>query len=135
MFELNSERLSLYCNVCLGRDVTYDELCKDYDAVVLAYGARRQKRLQIPNIQSKNVFSGGDFVSWYNAVPNMKAPNLDSNRAVIIGVGNVALDCCRILLSANSDRIIKSDMPTDILEHLSKSRINHVTIIGRRGPL
>ncbi|KHN84530.1 NADPH:adrenodoxin oxidoreductase, mitochondrial [Toxocara canis] len=135
MFTANAHRLSLFCNVCVGRDITFDELCADYDAVVLAYGARRQRRLAVPGVSSKNVFSGGDFVSWYNAHPGAEQPKLDCENAVVVGVGNVALDCCRILLSAGGERLAQSDMPSQILDHLARSKVNTVTIVGRRGPL
>ncbi|VDM43379.1 unnamed protein product [Toxocara canis] len=130
MFTANAHRLSLFCNVCVGRDITFDELCADYDAVVLAYGARRQRRLAVPGVSSKNVFSGGDFVSWYNAHPGAEQPKLDCENAVVVGVGNVALDCCRILLSAGGERLAQSDMPSQILDHLARSKVNTVTIVS-----
>lgn len=42
------------------------------------------------------------FVGWYNGVPEDKDLNfsLDQERVVIIGQGNVALDCARILLTS-----------------------------------
>lgn len=62
-------------------------------------------------------------------------PDLDStDRAVIIGMGNVALDCARILLSP-IDQLAKTDITDGALERLRQSRIRHVTLIGRRGPL
>lgn len=76
-------RLKLYCNVAVGKDIKFDELCADYDAVVLAYGARRHRRLQIPGTEATNVFSGGDFVFWYNGMPGSKRPLLDCEQAVI----------------------------------------------------
>ncbi|MCP9264211.1 Ribonuclease P protein subunit p20 [Dirofilaria immitis] len=111
LFVANQDRLKLFCNVYIGRDVTFDELCSDYDAVVLAYGARRQKRLKIPGIDAINVFP------------------------VIIGNGNVALDCSRVILSSGTDRLLNTDIASSILDILSRSQIRHVTIVGRRGLL
>uniref|UniRef100_A0AAF5Q3C0 NADPH:adrenodoxin oxidoreductase, mitochondrial n=1 Tax=Wuchereria bancrofti TaxID=6293 RepID=A0AAF5Q3C0_WUCBA len=133
LFVENQDRLKLFCNVYIGRDVKFDELCSDYDAVVLAYGARRQRRLKIPGIDATNVFSGGDFVFWYNGMSGTKAPLLNCKEAVIIGNGNVALDCSRVILSAGTDRLLKTDIPAPILQTLSRSEIRHVTIVGRRG--
>ena len=62
-------------------------------------------------------------------------PDLNStDRAVIIGMGNVALDCARILLSP-IDQLAKTDITDSALERLRQSRIRHVTLVGRRGPL
>lgn len=62
-------------------------------------------------------------------------PRLDqTDRAVIIGMGNVALDCARILLSP-IDELAKTDITDLALERLRHSRIRHVILVGRRGPL
>ena len=41
------------------------------------------------------VYGSGEFVGWYNDNPLYKDlnPNLTSETAIIIGNGNVALDC------------------------------------------
>jgi adrenodoxin-NADP+ reductase len=62
-------------------------------------------------------------------------PQLDrTDRAVIIGMGNVALDCARILLSP-VDQLTRTDITEVALDRLRHSRIRHVTLVGRRGPL
>jgi adrenodoxin-NADP+ reductase len=62
-------------------------------------------------------------------------PQLDrTDRAVIIGVGNVAVDCARILLSP-IDELAKTDITDIALDTLRQSRIRHVILVGRRGPM
>ena len=62
-------------------------------------------------------------------------PQLDqTDRAVIIGMGNVAVDCARILLSP-IDELAKTDITDLAVDRLRQSRIRHVTLVGRRGPL
>lgn len=62
-------------------------------------------------------------------------PQLDhTDQAVIIGMGNVALDCARILLSSIDD-LAKTDITDAALETLRQSRIRNVTLVGRRGPM
>lgn len=65
LFMDKSDRIKLYCNVIIGQDLTFDELCSDYDAVVLAYGANKARKLSIPGADAINCLAGGDFVSWY----------------------------------------------------------------------
>ena len=55
-------------------------------------------------------------------------------RVHIIGNGNVAMDVARILASP-LDRLVKTDIDTDALSALSKSKIKEIDIIGRRGPV
>ncbi|PIO57701.1 hypothetical protein TELCIR_20879, partial [Teladorsagia circumcincta] len=54
MFESHRDRLSLFCNVRVGSDVTVEELTKHYDAILLAYGAHRPRQLDIPGSKSTN---------------------------------------------------------------------------------
>ncbi|KAI6239385.1 NADPH:adrenodoxin oxidoreductase, mitochondrial [Aphelenchoides fujianensis] len=136
MFDQNADRLSLFCNVAVGADVTYDELCANYDAVILAYGASRARRLELPEATPEhNCFSGYSFVSWYNGQPKeARSPDLSGRNAVIVGNGNVAIDCARILLS-NAERFRFTDMSDAAYRSLAASRIEHVRMLGRRGPV
>ncbi|KAJ1352865.1 hypothetical protein KIN20_009349 [Parelaphostrongylus tenuis] len=132
MFESNRSRLSLFCNVRIGSDLSVEEMTKYYDVILLSYGAHHPRHLEIPGVESKNVMSGSDFVSWYNGVPKAQVPVLDDPNVVIIGNGNVALDCARILSTVKSLRT--TDIPSGVLDILEDSRVTNIKIIGRRGP-
>ncbi|KAK0398115.1 hypothetical protein QR680_002434 [Steinernema hermaphroditum] len=135
LFAENGHRLSLFCNVGVGSDISFDELRSHYDVVALAYGANRPRRLNIPGIyDSDNCYSGSEFVSWYNGLPGARHPKLDCENVVVVGNGNVALDCARILLSS-SERLSKTDVPEPILREIAGSKVHNVCIVGRRGPL
>ena len=109
-----------------------------YDAMVLAYGASKDRRLNIPGESSLGgVYSARAFVGWYNGLPEYAnlAPDLTvGEEAVIIGQGNVALDVARTLLT-DVDRLRKTDMTEFALDALSKSRVKRVQVVGRRGPM
>lgn len=97
-----SPRVNFFGNISIGTDVTLDELRSAYDAVVLCYGSSKERSLNIPGeFDHDNVVSARSFVGWYNGVPADKdlKINLNVDTAVIIGQGNVALDCARILLT------------------------------------
>uniref|UniRef100_A0A1I7YDR0 NADPH:adrenodoxin oxidoreductase, mitochondrial n=1 Tax=Steinernema glaseri TaxID=37863 RepID=A0A1I7YDR0_9BILA len=135
LFTENAHRLSLFCNVGVGSDISFEELSNHYDVVALAYGANRPRMLNVPGIhETENCYSGSDFVSWYNGLPGARHPQLDCENVVIVGNGNVALDCARILLSS-SERLAKTDVPEAILKEISNSQVRNVYIVGRRGPL
>jgi adrenodoxin-NADP+ reductase len=123
------------CDV--GRDISVEELRKCFHAIVFAQGSVDERGLGIPKEDNvKNVFSARNFVGWYNGDPEVNIfPDLESSdTAVVIGQGNVALDCARILLSP-IDQLSKTDISQRALELLSRSRIRHVHVVGRRGPL
>ncbi|CAD5219844.1 unnamed protein product [Bursaphelenchus okinawaensis] len=135
MFNSHSDRLTLFCNVNVGHDVSYRELINNYDAVVLAYGASRARELGLDHSQPENnVYSGFSFVSWYNGQrPDLK-PKLDGEDAIVVGNGNVSIDCARILLS-DIERFRHTDIAEYAFNSLEQSKIRNVNIIGRRGPL
>ena len=122
-------------NVEIGRDIAIEELTELYDAVILATGAPRDRDLPIPGADSANVFGSAAFVGWYNGHPEYAAlaPDLSGRHAVIIGMGNVALDVARILSKTEAE-FEGSDIVAHALELLRDSNIETITILGRRGP-
>src|SRR4051794_16004488 len=122
-------------NVCVGRDVSIDELLELYDVVILATRAPKDRKLGIPGEDLPGVYGSAEFVGWYNGHPDFADldPPLDGTHAVVIGNGNVALDCARIL-SKTRHEFEGSDIVGHALDALDRSGIETVTILGRRGP-
>jgi ferredoxin--NADP+ reductase len=122
-------------NVTVGRDVTVAELLELYDAVVLATGAPHDRKLGIPGEDLPGVVGSAEFVGWYNGHPDFADldPFLQGSHAAVVGNGNVALDCARIL-SKTRQEFEGSDIVGHALEALDASAIRTVTIFGRRGP-
>jgi len=122
-------------NVCAGRDVSVAELLDLYDAVILAIGAPHDRKLGIPGEDLPGVVGSAEFVGWYNGHPEFADldPPLDGAHAVVVGAGNVALDCARIL-SKTRHEFEGSDIVGHALDALENSAIRTVTILGRRGP-
>mmetsp|Transcript_20516 Transcript_20516/g.38156 ORF Transcript_20516/g.38156 Transcript_20516/m.38156 type:complete len:464 (-) Transcript_20516:139-1530(-) len=133
---MRDPRVSFWGNVLVGQDVTVDALRKSYDGVVIAHGASTDRELGIPGEdKASNVWGARDFVNWYNGHPDMmdrQPPLLDCENAVILGQGNVALDCARIL-TKDIDELAKTDISKVALEMLSESKLRNVSVLGRRG--
>ncbi|XP_063983409.1 NADPH:adrenodoxin oxidoreductase, mitochondrial [Diachasmimorpha longicaudata] len=129
-------RVKFLGNINVGKDVTVEDLKRNYHAVLLTYGAEQDRVLGIPGEDLSNVISGREFVGWYNGLPANKNLNinLDVEEAVVLGQGNVAVDIARILLTP-IDELKKTDITSHALEQLSCSRIRRVRMVGRRGPL
>ena len=122
-------------NVAVGQDVSVAELLDLYDAVILATGAPHDRKLGIPGEDLPGVVGSAEFVGWYNGHPDFADldPPLGGPHAAVIGNGNVALDCARIL-SETRHEFEGSDIVRHALEALNGSAIRTVTILGRRGP-
>jgi NADPH-dependent glutamate synthase beta subunit-like oxidoreductase len=122
-------------SVTVGRDVSVAELLELYDAVILATGAPHDRKLGIPGEDLPGVVGSAEFVGWYNGHPEFADldPFLHGASAAVIGNGNVALDCARIL-SKTRNEFEGSDIVNHALDALDASAIKTVTILGRRGP-
>ena len=133
---LSDERVRYLGNVEVGKDVTVPQLLGMYDAVVLAYGAPHDNRLGVPGEDLPNVFGSNAFVGWYNGHPDFKDlnPDLDVESAVIIGVGNVALDVARVLAKTKKEMSI-TDLVPYAAEATEASPVKDVYMLGRRGPV
>jgi adrenodoxin-NADP+ reductase len=169
--ELNDDSsnipIQLYANVQVGQAVSLSELRHLYDVVVLAYGCESDRKLGIPGEDSlQGVLSAREFVAWYNghvdylhigqqvkdALLLSKEKNTTNTtdttntNIVVIGQGNVALDCARILAKTKAS-LLDTDLASHalpiLLDHPSEdagdgeqppqppSRTIHV--VGRRG--
>uniref|UniRef100_A0A182NMD3 NADPH:adrenodoxin oxidoreductase, mitochondrial n=1 Tax=Anopheles dirus TaxID=7168 RepID=A0A182NMD3_9DIPT len=131
-----NSRVRFLGNLCLGKDFTLQELREQYHAVLLTYGAEHDNTLGIPNETLPNVLSAREFVAWYNGLPGFENlnPDLSGKSLTLLGQGNVAVDVARIILSS-VDELKKTDITEYALEALSRSKIETVHLVGRRGPL
>jgi ferredoxin--NADP+ reductase len=130
-----SENVRFVGNVSIGADVTIPELAALYDAIVLATGAPQDRELTVPGAGLANVLGSAGFVGWYNGHPQFADldPDLSGTTAVVIGMGNVALDVARILAKTEAE-FAGSDIVGHALDALKASNIERIVILGRRGP-
>lgn len=130
-----NENVRFVGNVTVGGDVTVDELRGLYDAIVLATGAPNDRPLGIEGEELGNIFGSAAFVGWYNGHPQFAElnPDLSGKNAVVIGMGNVALDVARILAKTEAE-FAGADIVAHALDALRGSHLHTITIVGRRGP-
>ncbi len=78
--------------------------------------------------------SAAGFVGWYNGHPDHadRTFDLSTDRVVIIGNGNVALDVARVVLISPED-LTQTDIAQHALEQLSDNAVREVLILARRG--
>ncbi|MDF1666943.1 MAG: FAD-dependent oxidoreductase, partial [Planctomycetota bacterium] len=81
-------------NCCVGKDVQFSELRERHDAVIVAVGCKKSRKLTIAGGDAKGVLGGVEFLREV-------ALNIDvevGSRIVVIGGGNVAYDVGRTVL-------------------------------------
>jgi ferredoxin--NADP+ reductase len=124
----------LFGNVELGTNVQLIDLQAKYDAVIIATGSSVGRKLGIPGEELPGYLSAADFVPWYNAHPDYTGVNvpLDTDTAIVIGAGNVAMDVARMLALEPSE-LDSTDTADHAIAELKKSNIRKVYICARRG--
>src|SRR3954466_2555727 len=122
-------------NVEVGRDLSHADLVRVYDAVIYAFGAQTDRRLEIPGEELPGSWSATEFVAWYNGHPDHQQLPFDLNvdRAVVVGNGNVALDVAR-MLALTSEELAPTDTTDPAIEAIGSSTISNIVVVGRRGP-
>jgi ferredoxin--NADP+ reductase len=128
-------RFRFFGNVEFGRHVTLEDLSRHYHQVLFATGAQTDRRMGIPGEDLEGSHAATEFVAWYNGHPDYRACQFDLSveRAVVVGVGNVAIDVARILVRT-FDELVRTDIAAHALDALANSRIKEVFLLGRRGP-
>lgn len=128
-------RFALYLNVEIGSHLSHEELLQYHHAVIYAVGASADRRMGVPGEDLPGSVAATDFVGWYNGHPDFAGLHVDLNceRAVVVGNGNVALDVARILVG-DVGELARTDIADHALETLAASSVREVVVVGRRGP-
>lgn len=99
---LSTGDIEIRLNTKIGRDISVEDLEKDYDAVYLGLGAQIGNRMPVDNADAKNVIPAADFLQ---AVARGEKIDLKDKRVVLIGGGNVAMDAARTAVRLGSARV------------------------------
>ena len=122
-------------NVEVGSTVSHAELTEIYDAVIYTVGAQTDRELGVPGEDLPGSWPATAFVAWYNGHPDFQTLDFDLNvdRVVVIGNGNVAIDCVR-MLALTADELASTDTVDDAASAIAESPVRDLVMLGRRGP-
>lgn len=88
-------------NVSIGKDISFEEIRKNSDAVLIAIGAWKGSSIRCPGEELEGVLSGIDFLREVNIG---KRPDIGKNVAVV-GGGNTAMDACRTAVRCGAENV------------------------------
>lgn len=98
-----SAGITAYTDTEIGKDISFDELRKNNDAVYLSIGAHKDNRLGIDGENGRGVMSA---VEMLRGIGDGEMPDFTGKRVVIIGGGNVAMDCTRTSMRLGAESVI-----------------------------
>src|SRR4051795_659477 len=129
------EGFRFFGGIELGRDLHRTDLLERYHAVVYAIGAATDRRLGIPGEDLPGSEAATSFVGWYNGHPDFVDHefDLDIERVVVVGAGNVALDCAR-MLALSLEELRGTDCADYAIEPLVSDSVKEIVLLARRGP-
>lgn len=99
---LSTGGISVVTDVSIGKDMWLEKLQKEYDAVYIAIGAHTDKKLGLPGEDARGVISA---VEMLRAIGNNVMPDFSGKNVVIVGGGNVAMDCTRSARRLGANRV------------------------------
>ncbi len=103
--------VELRCGTAVGKDVAFDALHAEHDAVFVAIGAHQGKKIKVEGEDGPGVYTGTGFL---REVALGKPPPI-GNRVAVIGGGDTAIDAARVSRrlptdSANGARKLGADV-------------------------
>ena len=108
-------------NVEVGKDITFDELLKEYDKIFVSVGLGKVPEMSMPGEDLKGVYDGLDFIEE-TKVKDLKDITY-GQRVCVIGAGNTGIDCATIARRLGSERVAiiyrrsESEMPAYHFEY------------------
>ncbi|MCK9613574.1 MAG: FAD-dependent oxidoreductase [Bacteroidales bacterium] len=117
--------VNIFYNQKLGDNISFAELKKKYDALILAIGCQKGTSIGCEGDDAENVISGIDFLKAMEL--SGKKYDFKGKTVAVIGGGNTAMDCCRTSLRCGADKVYviyrrtEKEMPANPIEiHESK---------------
>jgi glutamate synthase (NADPH/NADH) small chain len=115
-------------NTRVGRDISFEQLEKDYDAILLAIGAQQGRTLNIPGGDAPNCVSGVAFLAAFNE----ERMHYTAEKVVVIGGGDTAMDVISVARRLGHIKTThENDRPEAVIRNLTAHDV--ATAASREG--
>lgn len=105
--DLQTMGLRLFTGVRIGADVPIDHLIGEYDAVLIAAGLQISRLIPIPGVDAKGVSGALEFLRAGNWKGDC---GVEGKRVLVVGGGNVAVDCARVAYRCGAAEVTLSSL-------------------------
>ncbi|MDY6801843.1 MAG: molybdopterin-dependent oxidoreductase [Bacteroidota bacterium] len=130
--------VNIFYNKKLGDNLSYKELKKKYDSVILTIGSQRGTLIGCEGDDAENVFSGIDFLR--NMEMTGQKYDFTGKTVAVVGGGNTAMDCCRTSVRCGAEKVYviyrrtEKEMPANPIE-IHESKIEGVEYMFLTNPV
>ena len=94
--------VDLKCNTAVGRDIPYEQVQNEYDAIFVGIGAHKGYALGVAGEDAPNVMTGTEFLNRVNCGEKVDV----GAKVVVIGGGDTAIDAARVARRLGAESII-----------------------------
>ncbi len=106
---LEEAGVKLYLETEVGKDISFDELSDNYDAVFIGIGAEESQKANISGENGKGVFKAIEFLINIQkklfGEESDDSFSVENKRVVVIGGGDTAMDCIRTSLREGASSV------------------------------
>ena len=114
---LEDEGIEFRCGVSVGKEIPYETLRQDYDALVLSMGARRPRELNVPGAQLHGVIQAMDYLEAQNQIVSSSGVRtLDDTydakgkSVIVLGGGDTGSDCLGTALRQKAANVLQVEL-------------------------
>ena len=104
--------IELHMNTRIGKDISVEQLEKDYDAILWALGCKSGRKLPVPNSDAPNCVSGVAFLEAFNK----GTLKVTADKVVCVGGGDTSIDVVSVARRLGKiEKINKEDRPEQVI--------------------
>jgi glutamate synthase (NADPH/NADH) small chain len=104
--------IDLRMNTRVGRDISIEEIEKNYDAILWALGCKSGRKLPVPNSDAPNCVSGVAFLEAFNK----GTLKVTADRVVCVGGGDTSIDVVSVARRLGKINMLgKEDRPEQVI--------------------
>jgi len=105
--ELVELGVNFHLNTKVGVDIEFDDILREFDAILIATGTWKSRRLKVPGEDLQGVYHALEFIVDYHLYKygySSEEVRL-SDRVIVIGGGLTAVDACYLAREAGADEV------------------------------
>lgn len=99
---LSTGNIEIRLNTAVGKDISMEEILEQFQAVYIAIGAQAGKTVSVEGVHANGVYSA---VEMLGEIGRGNIPDYTGKRVVVVGGGNVAMDCARSAIRCNAAEV------------------------------